>query len=342
MKDYEIKIDGEKSQFDGGAIRYKKNKGRMDLIPEGPLQVIINHIENNCTCHKDWYDLTKACILSSDKIMSSDVQNKALADVIVNLIALHHYRDEGHMVDHPYAYMLIRDEIPKMLLELSVHFQKGAEAYGEHNCEKGIPLWSFIDSGKRHMMQYITEADDGENHYIAAIWNFWMAIWTNLPDDSKSKYLSDEKPKEDKTEEKPDQKSQTIGEILTALLSKPEAPDRIITQADEIAMHNALFSTTGTSIEEYDNRSVATRIMRSEPKIWEWLLEYYSIDKRKLSWEVRQEMFAIAGSIWKNFYLRNKESKEPYCAKTWLMEIVKDPNNKMGRFVDDCHLSRKK
>ena len=59
MKDYEIKIDGEKSQFDGGAIRYKKNKGRMDLIPEGPLQVIINHIENNCTCHKDCADPIK-------------------------------------------------------------------------------------------------------------------------------------------------------------------------------------------------------------------------------------------------------------------------------------------
>lgn len=339
MKDYEIKIDGEKSQFDGGAVRYKKNKGRMDLIPEGPLQVIINHIENNCTCHKDWYDLTKACILSSDKIMSSDVQNKALADVIVNLIALKHYRDEGHMVDHPYAYMLIRDEIPKMLLELSIHFQKGAEAYGEHNCEKGIPLWSFIDSGKRHMMQYITEADDGENHYIAAIWNFWMAIWTNLPDDSKSKYLSDEKPKEDKTEEKPDQKAPTIDEVFGELLSKHK-PCSVLEVPPEII--NKPFNTTGTSIEEYDNRSVATRIMRSEPKIWEWLLEYYSIDKRKLSWEVRQEMFAIAGSIWKNFYLRNKESKEPYCAKTWLMEIVKDPNNKMGRFVDDCHLSRKK
>lgn len=336
MKDYEIKIDGEKSQFDGGAIRYKKNKGRMDLIPEGPLQVIINHIENNYTCHKDWYDLTKACILSSDKIMSSDVQNKALADVIVNLIALKHYRDE---VDHPYAYTLICDEIPKMLLELSVHFQKGAEAYGEHNCEKGIPLWSFIDSGKRHMMQYIIGADDGENHYIAAIWNFWMAIWTNLPDDSKSKYLSDEKPKEDKTEEKPDQKSPTIDEIFGEMLSEYK-PCSVLKVPDEII--TALLSKTGAPIEEYDNRSVATRIMRREPKIWEWLLEYYSIDKRKLSWEVRQEMFAIAGSIWKNFYLRNKESKEPYCAKTWLMEIVKDPNNKMGRFVDDCHLSRKK
>ena len=146
MKDYEIKIDGEKSQFDGGAIRYKKNKGRMDLIPEGPLKVIINHIENNCTCHKDWYDLTKACILSSDKIMSSDVQNKALADVIVNLIALKHYRDE---VDHPYAYTLICDEIPKMLLELSVHFQKGLRHTGSTTARKvshcGVSL--ILESG---------------------------------------------------------------------------------------------------------------------------------------------------------------------------------------------------
>ena len=43
--------------------------------------------------------------------------------------------------------------------------------------EKGIPLWSFRDSGLRHLCQWLDGKND-ENHFIAAIWNFMMAMWT--------------------------------------------------------------------------------------------------------------------------------------------------------------------
>ena len=33
MEDYEIKVDGREHAFEGGAIRYEKDKGRFDLIP---------------------------------------------------------------------------------------------------------------------------------------------------------------------------------------------------------------------------------------------------------------------------------------------------------------------
>ena len=52
--------------------------------------------------------------------------------------------------------------------ELAVHFENGAKIYGEHNCEKGIPKWSFIDSGLRHLTQFLNGEDD-ENHYISIL-----------------------------------------------------------------------------------------------------------------------------------------------------------------------------
>ena len=66
-----------------------------------------------------------------------------------------------------------------MMLHLALHFQHGAEKYRPRNCEKGIPLWSFIDSGMRHWNQYLLGRTD-EDHYIAAVWNFWMAKWTEI------------------------------------------------------------------------------------------------------------------------------------------------------------------
>jgi hypothetical protein len=108
--------------------------------------------------------------------------DKNYVDTILALTARHY--NETHrkqilqqdgMADHD-AIMLGWWE---MLHALAQHFQKGAEIYGEHNCEKGIPAWSFQDSGLRHMSQYLNgEAD--EPHWISAIWNFWMLLWTEL------------------------------------------------------------------------------------------------------------------------------------------------------------------
>jgi DNA polymerase elongation subunit (family B) len=66
-----------------------------------------------------------------------------------------------------------------MLQDLAIHFQKGAEHYGERNCQKGIPLWSFKDSAMRHATQLFAGKKD-EPHAISVIWNCWMAQWTVL------------------------------------------------------------------------------------------------------------------------------------------------------------------
>ena len=166
-KDYNIKVDGEEAAFEGGAIRYKKSKGRFDLIPKDVERRFLSRltdliVENRTPLIPG--DIVST--LNSLSLVDNEEDDNRFIDIIIRIM-LHRY--EGY-VSHFDKYML-------MMQELAIHFQKGAEKYGEHNCEKGIPLWSFIDSGTRHTLQYLLGEED-EPHYISAIWNFWMADWT--------------------------------------------------------------------------------------------------------------------------------------------------------------------
>jgi hypothetical protein len=72
-----------------------------------------------------------------------------------------------------------------MLQDLAIHVQKGAEHYGERNCQKGIPLWSFKDSAMRHATQ-VFEGKTDEPHAISVIWNCWLAEWTVITSNKKN------------------------------------------------------------------------------------------------------------------------------------------------------------
>lgn len=69
------------------------------------------------------------------------------------------------------------------LIRLSKHFEHGAEHYGEHNWQKGIPMHQYIDSALRHIAMYM-EGHTNEDHLCAASWNLLCAMWTeeNLPE----------------------------------------------------------------------------------------------------------------------------------------------------------------
>ena len=64
-----------------------------------------------------------------------------------------------------------------MLLEVSIHFEQGAQKYGENNWQKGIPVHCYIDSAIRHYLKY-KRGDDDERHDRAFVWNVLCAIWT--------------------------------------------------------------------------------------------------------------------------------------------------------------------
>ena len=63
--------------------------------------------------------------------------------------------------------------------EVAKHCQRGAEKYGERNCEKGIPIHSLCDSAMRHLAKYMMGMDD-EPHLVAAAWNVLFAIWMEI------------------------------------------------------------------------------------------------------------------------------------------------------------------
>ena len=162
MKNYEIKMDGKERKF-GEATRYTKDgKGRFDLIPGDVIEILENA--------KSFDEISSTTFTSAT--VYSDAFNKNFVYAILGMCVLNYAdtSDEQKDVDLDKCfYSMIRD--------LAIHFQKGAEKYGEHNCERGIPLWSFHDSGLRHLTQWLLGEND-ENHFIAAVWNFVMAIWT--------------------------------------------------------------------------------------------------------------------------------------------------------------------
>lgn len=65
------------------------------------------------------------------------------------------------------------------IMEVSKHCENGAEKYGEHNVDKGIPVSRFCDSGARHLAKYIDGMTD-EPHLLAAVWNLLWAVQMEL------------------------------------------------------------------------------------------------------------------------------------------------------------------
>lgn len=65
------------------------------------------------------------------------------------------------------------------IMEVSKHCEAGANKYGEHNVDKGIPTHSLCDSAARHLAKYLEGWED-EPHLVAAAWNLLWAIQMEL------------------------------------------------------------------------------------------------------------------------------------------------------------------
>ncbi len=60
---------------------------------------------------------------------------------------------------------------------LAQHYEAGAKKYADRNWEKGLPFSSFVDSGVRHLTQWLA-GDPSEDHLAAVLWNFAGLLWT--------------------------------------------------------------------------------------------------------------------------------------------------------------------
>ena len=163
---YEIKQTGVAQKYGDATRNSKEGKGRFDLIPE---DVLSECFEGYLNISYDRFPKTKAykCAIEEDYIRA------------IIFITQSEYRYQYNPSDNVHNTLPAVLEFSNMVKDLAIHFQKGAEMYGERNCEKGIPLWSFRDSGIRHLTQYINGETD-EPHHVSAIWNFVMAEWTKI------------------------------------------------------------------------------------------------------------------------------------------------------------------
>ena len=139
-----IKDSGERLEFDTGAVRdIQKGKGRCDLMP-------------------------------------LDVVAECMSDPILGYIG--NFQENGeccHLELTLYTFCNQSDfeNMPTMLIEVSKHFENGAEKYGENNWQKGLPVKCYINSAVRHYLKWLW-GDNDEPHDRAFCWNIMCAIWT--------------------------------------------------------------------------------------------------------------------------------------------------------------------
>ena len=137
-----IKDSGERSEFATGAVRdIQKGKGRCDLMP---LDVV-------------------AMIMDPDDVIPEIAEFVETGDQMHLQIAL------GQFDGYP--------TWPDVFLEVSKHFEEGAEKYGENNWQKGLPVKCYINSAVRHYLKWL-RGDKDEHHDRAFCWNVICAIWT--------------------------------------------------------------------------------------------------------------------------------------------------------------------
>ena len=143
-----IKDSGDRREFETGAVRdIPEGKGRCDLMPLDIVNAII--------CD----DVLDDDVLLNIEIYKESKSRKALKEALKIFVT--HY------------YVTPEDAF----LEVSKHFEAGAEKYGEYNWQKGIPIHSYIDSAVRHYLKH-RRGDKDEPHDRAFVWNMMCAIWT--------------------------------------------------------------------------------------------------------------------------------------------------------------------
>ena len=163
----EIKDSGNRREFETGAVRdMAEGKGRCDLLP---LDVIADlFIESKCEKYErvsiiiDY--LNSALELWKGEALSCDSNR-------MNYVV-------GYLYDALKEFLKQSDfaDIPTMVLELSVHFEQGANKYTEDNWKRGIPVNCYIDSAIRHYLKWL-RGDTDERHDRAFVWNIVCCIW---------------------------------------------------------------------------------------------------------------------------------------------------------------------
>ena len=142
----EIKDSGNRTKFSTGAVRdVQDDKGRCDLMPLGVIARLFP--------------------MEANRILDTidDFMESGDTEYLLDAVNLFVYFE--------------KKTVAEMMLEVSVHYMKGAKKYKPYNWMLGIPVSSYISSGVRHFLKHIDGQKD-ERHDRAFIWNMLGAIWT--------------------------------------------------------------------------------------------------------------------------------------------------------------------
>lgn len=141
--------------FTTGAVRdIQKGKGRVDLVP---LDTVSNFF---------------------DKCPANDIKMVSGYRELVHIEAFKNTDDIRYLYKALYEFCRDLNCDPvTLILDVSSHFESCLEKYEKDNWKKGIPVYSFINSGTRHYLKWL-RGDIDERHDLAFIWNILCCIAT--------------------------------------------------------------------------------------------------------------------------------------------------------------------
>lgn len=141
-----IQDSGERQEFETGAVRdIQKGKGRCDLMP---LEVVAHF-----------------CGPEERSPVYYIAKFKATGDT-----------EELYLALGAFCQAAYESHESTMFLEVAIHFEEGAEKYGENNWQKGLPVKCYINSAVRHYLKWL-RGDKDEPHDRAFVWNLMCCIW---------------------------------------------------------------------------------------------------------------------------------------------------------------------
>lgn len=161
-----IKDSGSRTEFESGAVRdIQKGKGRCDLLP---LDVLLRRY---------W--------------------SQAGNNIFKYIEAFKESGEEDNLMTVLSQFCDMRKwDYSTMLLEVSIHFEEGADKYGENNWQKGLPAKCYINSAVRHYLKWL-RGDEDERHDRAFVWNLMCCMWTCMHIPELNDYRKDECLKEE-------------------------------------------------------------------------------------------------------------------------------------------------
>ena len=190
-----LKMDGEKAQFETGAIRYTKTgKGRYDLIPESVSDIIM-YAQDDYRSSSGYMTTTKTGLMLF-AYTNDDIASRFI-NIVINLVNYYYAPGEDvetidGIIGKKTTYADFETGWAHMMDDLAKHYEAGAEKYGVDNWKKGIPViggdrgGSFADSALRHLNQFCMGKID-EPHQISCIWNCVCGLWTLQEEERKKK-----------------------------------------------------------------------------------------------------------------------------------------------------------